>query len=185
MMTPYRYIPVYSSILKPGCLSTPIIWEKMHTINFTSNTPIQWDLRFLKLAKEVSNFSKDPSTKVGAVAVSQDKSIISTGYNGFSKKNKDRPEDYEDRERKLNMMLHAEDNVIIFGGRERLKRATIYTWPFPPCGTCAAKLLQCDIDRVVTIDNIPERWEFSFNLGREQFNDAGVIVDYYPTNCLD
>ena len=29
----------------------------------------KWDTRFLKLAKEIATWSKDPSTQVGAIAV--------------------------------------------------------------------------------------------------------------------
>ena len=35
-----------------------------------------WDLKFLKLAKHISDWSKDPSTKVGAVIVDQDNRIV-------------------------------------------------------------------------------------------------------------
>ena len=41
------------------------------------------DLRFLRLAREVSTWSKDPSTKVGAVIVGDNGQVISQGYNGF------------------------------------------------------------------------------------------------------
>jgi len=40
-----------------------------------------WDLYFLKLAKEVSSNSKCLSRKIGAILV-KEKAIISTGYNG-------------------------------------------------------------------------------------------------------
>jgi dCMP deaminase len=42
-----------------------------------------WDLRFLTLAKTVSTWSKDPSTKVGAVIVDKNRRVVSLGYNGF------------------------------------------------------------------------------------------------------
>jgi len=42
----------------------------------------KWDLRFKNLALEVSEWSKDPSTKVGCIAV-KDRRVIATGYNGF------------------------------------------------------------------------------------------------------
>jgi dCMP deaminase len=49
----------------------------------------KWDKNFLQLAKTVSTFSKDPSTKVGAVIVDDDNRVISIGYNGFPKGIKD------------------------------------------------------------------------------------------------
>jgi len=47
----------------------------------TSTKQHNWDLYFLRLAREVSKNSKCLSRKIGAVLV-KEKSIISTGYNG-------------------------------------------------------------------------------------------------------
>ncbi len=43
----------------------------------------KWDKRFLKLAREISTWSKDPSSKIGAVIVNDERRILATGYNGF------------------------------------------------------------------------------------------------------
>ena len=43
----------------------------------------KWKLRFLGLSEYIAQWSKDPSTKVGAVIVRPDKSIVSMGFNGF------------------------------------------------------------------------------------------------------
>ena len=40
---------------------------------------MKWDLRFLELAKHISDWSKDPSTKVGCIIVGEDREIRSTG----------------------------------------------------------------------------------------------------------
>ena len=42
----------------------------------------KWNKRFMELAFLVASWSKDPSTKTGAVIVGPDKEIRSTGYNG-------------------------------------------------------------------------------------------------------
>ena len=42
-----------------------------------------WNKRFLDLAGHVAGWSKDPSTKVGAVIVNDDKQVLGLGYNGF------------------------------------------------------------------------------------------------------
>ena len=42
----------------------------------------KWDLRFLEMAKLVSTYSKDPSTKIGAI-ITQGKKLVSMGYNGL------------------------------------------------------------------------------------------------------
>ena len=57
--------------------------------NFKVDTkPGVWDKRFLKVAAEVATWSKDPSTKVGAIAV-KDKKVIAPvqwfGKTGYTK----------------------------------------------------------------------------------------------------
>jgi dCMP deaminase len=43
----------------------------------------KWDKRFMELAKQVSTWSKDKSTGVGAVIVNDKKKVLSLGFNGF------------------------------------------------------------------------------------------------------
>jgi len=44
---------------------------------------LKWDQRYLKLAEEVASWSKDPSRKIGAVAVGAKGQVLAQGYNGF------------------------------------------------------------------------------------------------------
>lgn len=62
------------------------------------------DLRFLRLAREVSTWSKDPSTKVGAVIVGDNGQVISQGYNGFCRGFDDSEERYNDKQTKYLFM---------------------------------------------------------------------------------
>ena len=55
---------------------------------------MKWNQRFLEIAKTVAGWSKDPSTKVGAVAVSDARAILTTGYNGIPRFVADFPERY-------------------------------------------------------------------------------------------
>ena len=66
----------------------------------------KWDLRFKNLAMEVGEWSKDPSTKVGCIAV-KDRKVIATGYNGFPVNISDSQDDYENREIKLKKTIMA------------------------------------------------------------------------------
>ena len=50
---------------------------------------LKWHKRFLEISEFISTWSKDPSTKVGAVIADIDNRIVSTGYNGFPKNVKD------------------------------------------------------------------------------------------------
>jgi dCMP deaminase len=67
------------------------------------------------LAKYISEWSKDPSTKVGAVIVDDEKKIVGLGFNGFPIKTSDNEELYYDRDYKLSKIVHAEINAILNG----------------------------------------------------------------------
>ena len=136
----------------------------------------KWDKRFLELAKLVGSWSKDPSTKVGAVIVDDDNRIVSTGYNGFPKGVKDSEEKLVDREQKYNIIVHGEINAILFANKS-VKDCTLYTWPFQPCSRCASLIIQSGIKRVVSIVNSDQRWEKSFTIARQLFDEAGIILE--------
>lgn len=134
-----------------------------------------WDKRFLRLAEHISTWSKDPSTKVGAVIADPAHRIISVGFNGFPKYVKD-DNRLDDREIKYKIILHAEENAILFA-RQSLLGCTIYIWPFKPCAQCASKIIQSDITRVVAPQEYPDRWKADIKLGEQLFKEAGIICD--------
>ena len=146
----------------------------------------KWDRKFLKLAETISKWSKDPSTKVGAVIV-HGKRVISLGFNGLPAGVDDNPKRYLDREFKLAAVLHAEVNAIMYA-REDLQDCTIYTWPMPPCSRCAAQIIQSGITRVVSIEPTEEqkeRWADSFDVAETMYDDVGVSVMLYGLRELD
>ena len=49
------------------------------------NLSNKWDIRYLELAKQLSTWSKDPSSKIGAVAIGDKGQVLSCGYNDFPK----------------------------------------------------------------------------------------------------
>ena len=57
----------------------------------------KWDERFIELARLVAAWSKDPSTKVGAVIVRPDRTVASVGFNGFARGVDDTEERLNDR----------------------------------------------------------------------------------------
>ena len=142
----------------------------------TSN--IKWDKRFLDLAEHVSQWSKDPSTKVGAVIVDDNRRIVSVGYNGFPSGVIDDAERYENREKKYEMIIHGEINAILFANRD-ISGHTLYTWPFMPCSRCAAIVIQKGIKRVVAPECNGTRWENSFSLSKTMFQEARVELNLY------
>ncbi|RJU83416.1 MAG: hypothetical protein DWB99_02385 [Candidatus Poseidoniales archaeon] len=139
----------------------------------------KWDVRFVKLAMHIANWSKDPSTKVGCVVVGEDREIRSTGFNGFPRGIKDDEERLLDREQKYPLICHAEENAIMHAARigVSLKGSTAYvTWP--PCSRCARSLIQSGIKEIIypTPGEIPERWIEDFNISNSMISEAGVIV---------
>ncbi len=132
-----------------------------------------WDERFLQLAQHIAQWSKDPSTKVGAVIVRPNRTIASVGYNGFPRGVND-DERLNDRPYKYAMTVHAETNAIL-SANERLDGCTLYVTPLSPCSSCASILIQSGIKRVVAyMPYQPEHWADSFAIARTMLDEAGV-----------
>lgn len=102
-----------------------------------------WHQYFIGLAQHASTRSKDPRTRVGAVAVDKDHGVIATGYNGFPYGVKDTPDNWENKDA---FVVHAEENLIAHAARCRggLKDATVYS-THVPCLRCARLLVQCGV----------------------------------------
>lgn len=130
----------------------------------------KWDERFLELAQVVSSWSKDPSTKVGAV-IADKKHIVSVGFNGFPPHVEDRDEWLNERETKYKLIIHAEINAILNSNRS-VAGCTLYTYPLFPCPDCSKHLSASGITRVVSrVASLEaaERWglhQTKFILGR-------------------
>lgn len=139
----------------------------------------KWDRRYLDLAALVSSWSKDPSTKTGAVIVRPDNTILSVGYNGFPKRMDDSERFYLDRDVKYSRIVHCEMNAAIHAP-ESIKGCTLYTYPFLTCDRCFVHMVQMGIVRVVAPVCPPdkrERWEPAFQRVREYAKEAGVSVE--------
>lgn len=136
----------------------------------------KWDRRFLELAKLVGSWSKDPSTKVGAVIADHNK-IVSVGYNGFPTGVQDSKERLIDRELKYDIVIHAEANALSFANRS-VEGCTIYTYPFQPCSKCAGLIIQSGIKRVVSVVLEQHRWKKNFELASQLFQESGIILEY-------
>ena len=137
----------------------------------------KWDKNFLELAKTVSTFSKDPSTKVGAVIVDNDNRVISIGYNGFPKGIRD-DNRLDNRDLKYDMVVHAEANALLFANAP-VKGCTIYTWPFQPCSICASLIIQAGIRRVVSVENKDQKWSNNFQLAHDMLTEARVVIQTF------
>ncbi|HUY94896.1 MAG TPA: dCMP deaminase family protein [Terracidiphilus sp.] len=137
-----------------------------------------WDHRFLDMAALVSTWSKDPSTKVGAV-ITRGKFVVSLGFNGHPAGVEDSAARLENRETKYKTIIHAELNAIL-SARQPLEGCTLYVVPFMPCSNCGAVIVQAGIKRVVTLENNNERWAESFEITRTIFAEAGIDLVILP-----
>lgn len=139
---------------------------------------LKWDRRFLDLAKLVASWSRDPSTKVGAVIVDEHKRILSLGFNGFPQGMPDYPQHYENRDEKYSRVVHAEINALIFAGRLPPK-ATLYTWPMMSCERCVVQMLQAGIRNFVAPRATSEqlaRWGKSFEKTKQYVAECGATL---------
>jgi len=130
------------------------------------------------MAALVASWSKDPSTKVGTIAV-RNRTVLAQGYNGFPRNIND-DDRLDNRTIKYMYIVHSEMNAIYNAAENgvSLKGSTIYTVGLPVCHDCAKGLIQVGIKRVVTPEiEIPERWLKSLSLTEEMFKEAGIVWD--------
>lgn len=184
LYTQYSKQEIIDNILTPECdfIKRMLKERTMPTIKEFRERQEKWDLRFLDKASFVSKWSKDPSTKCGAIVVRGINDSIKDGYNGY-------PPGVDDdntlniRAEKYPRVLHAEVNAIL-RAKEDLTGCTIYVFPLPPCARCAGVIIQAGIKRVVSVrPSDPERaarWESENEIAMDMFSKAGVSVSFYP-----
>ena len=143
----------------------------------------KYDHRYLELAKFFSTWSKDPSTQIGAVAIGEKGQVLSQGYNGFPRGIKDTPSRLKDREKKYNLVVHAEMNAIYNAGLNgvSLKGSTLYVYGLPVCNECAKGIIQVGIDKVIATRpaDYNKKWDDSIKDAKALFKEAEVdyIID--------
>lgn len=145
----------------------------------TAKPRCSWDFYFMQIATLVATRSKDPSTQVGAVLV-RDKTILSTGYNGFPRGVDDTVQARFERPLKYTWTVHAEENCLLSSARFGSKTlgAVLYVTPLFPCARCATSIVQAGVSQVVTSDATRDnpRWQSEFEQSIEIFKEAGVVV---------
>ena len=140
----------------------------------------KWDQRFCELAQFVSKWSKDPNAQVGAVLFSKRGGDITVGYNGFPMGVEDSADRLENKDVKLEMVVHAEVNAIVAAGL-RAQGATLYVWGKPICARCAGPIIQSGISRVVSLSPHSDdgKWRESGEVASKMFLEADIAVDFY------
>lgn len=147
----------------------------------------RWDRHFLGMALYHARMSKDPSTRVGSVIVGPDREILSAGFNGFPRGIADTHERLHDREKKLQLVVHAEMNALLAAARTgmRLKGCILFlaatdasgmVWGGPPCTRCTVEIIQVGISEIVSypIKSAPSKWHNDLTVARGLIEEAGI-----------
>lgn len=141
---------------------------------------MKWTNHFIKVAELVSTMSKDPNHKIGAVIVDKNNRIVSTGFNGFAKGIADTEDRLNDKETKRLLMLHAEENAILYA-KQDLTDCSIYVYGYPSCIHCTSIIIQSGIKNIYyknsRKDNtISDYWKHNLEMALSLANEAGVNV---------
>lgn len=139
------------------------------------------DQKFLSTAEAIAAlWSKDPSTKVGAVAVGSSKNQVAWGYNGLPPGLSDSADRLGDRAMKYTLTLHAEENAL---ANAQFDVFTLYV-THHPCAACVLRILaRRTVTRVVyrVRPEFEKRWAESMLEARHLLAEAGVQIEgVYP-----
>jgi len=153
---------------------------------------MDWDQYFMSLVFLLAMKSKDESTHIGAVIVSEDNTILSTGYNSFPRGCNDTIATRQERPEKYFWFEHAERNAIYNAARKghKLEGARLFTNGFP-CVDCARGVIQAGIKEVIVSNLFDEHlrnhpnWIASTNKSLELFNECGIITRTYSGPIVD
>lgn len=146
----------------------------------------KWDLRGLERAAQNATYSKDPSSKVGAVLMRPDKTFAGDGFNGFPAGLPDDPALYANRDYKIATVIHAEENAILNSRDHSLEGYTLYVSGLPPCCSCASKIIQKGIGRVVAHNRmVPARWAQNMRWAVENMLKRGIEIELYSSGLLE
>jgi len=134
----------------------------------------------MDLAKQVGTWSKDPSKKIGAIAIGSKGQVLAQGYNGFPRGIDDNESRLNNKETKYKYVVHAEMNLIYnatFNGIS-LNGSTVYVSGLPVCSECAKGLIQVGVKQIVmskdSLEGADEKWLDSFELTIALINEAGI-----------
>jgi len=153
----------------------------------------KWHYRFMELAFLVASWSKDPSTKTGAVVVGPDREIRATGYNGVVRGVDDDIPERMTRPTKYDFFEHAERNAVYNAclTGTSLKGCTLYA-THSPCTDCARAIIQAGIKTVVTnkiiidSDTPQGTWRDKLEYSAQMFKEAGIeYIELPPAKGQD
>lgn len=140
-------------------------------------------VKFLNIAKAIADqFSKDKSTKVGAVIVGPNNEVRSLGYNGAPRGCAADEDERSERPEKYTWFSHAELNAITNAARvgTPLDGSTLIV-THVPCMDCARAIVQAGIKEVhcpKPEGEFAKRWEPHIGPTERLFAETGVELHY-------
>lgn len=153
-----------------------------------NNIKFHHEIEILQLARDISLQSKDPSRKVGAIAVNDDRLILSTGWNGFPRGIEDTYDRLNNRELKYHYTIHAELNCILnaaWSGTS-LRGSHFFVYGLPACSRCALHLVQVQIQSIVCMvpgtEEIHEPWLSEWQLTKKLFDEVNIHYTLWNEN---
>lgn len=158
-----------------GCCSGTPYWPERRKV---------WIRYFKELASLVSTKSKDQNTKIGAVLVGPDNSIVSTGYNSFPRGINDDVPERQERPEKYFWFEHAERNAIYNAARNGVSTigTTMYLNCRVSCPDCARGIINSGVKEVwFNADHGAKGEHFKEGYARSltMLAEAGVTTHFY------
>lgn len=144
-----------------------------------------WPQYYRNIAEVVKTKSKDNSTKVGAVLVAKDNTVISIGYNSFPRGIIDDKPERQERPEKYFWFEHAERNAIYNAARSGVSTlgVTLYLTVAVVCCDCARAIINAGVTDVWLVKGdvtaMGPQWVDHAVRTFQMFNEAGVVVHYY------
>ncbi len=132
---------------------------------------ISWDELFMEMAFTLTKRSSCLNSQMGAVLVTQDNDVISTGYNGSparlpnctdvgSCRRREDPDYESGKNLHLCNAVHAEINAILLAAKNghSTKGAKLYC-THQPCKECAKQIVNSGIEEVIFSQSYPNNDE--------------------------
>jgi len=151
-------------------------------------------IKYYKLTKYMANlFSKDPSTKVGALFMYPGTmQILSMGYNGMPHGIDESVATKWERPLKYKLIEHAERNAIYNAAQSGTPlRDSICVTSMCPCADCARGVIQSGCKMVITYDiaeferenpDVAARWKPEWDISIGMMIEAGIQLMFLSKN---